>query len=161
MKKGWSVAILTRGELRLKTRIMLIGALPTDRGSDALLSASKGIPGEGVMDPDLWTKWLRSQPNYERPHQSLGCLTPQRSTGCPDDSGWWSGQERGIAGFWSEIGPSGVPRGLRLLRDYPGRGAGVKLERICSRPHQPGWDAPESREPGRGREQDAPWWPLR
>jgi hypothetical protein len=40
--------------------------------------------------------------------------------------------------FWMS-----VPRGLRRIGAYPGRGVRVKLMRGYSLPDQPGWDTPE------------------
>src|SRR5437868_3442143 len=67
------------------------------------------------------------------------CATEPRrwSTGRPDHEDV-TGERRGIARFWIKIGPRGVARGLRMFGDYSGRGIGLKLERSCSRPHQPG-----------------------
>jgi hypothetical protein len=64
------------------------------------------------------------------------------STGIPDHAGWTRGP-RGAAEFWSKMGANGVPRGLRMIGAYPGRGVGVKLVKHHSLADQPGWDTPE------------------
>src|SRR5438093_9081804 len=78
-----------------------------------------------------------------RGHTNRWAIRPrQRSTGRPDHAGGMRGPRR-AAGSWSEMGANGVPRGLRRIGAYLGRGVGVKLVGSFSLPDQPGWDTPE------------------
>jgi hypothetical protein len=108
--------------------------------------------------PELWRGLGRyfAFYNTERLHQSLGYRTPPvvyGASGPRGRDGRAVMDRRILVSDRTEGCPTRTEDVRRLFR----RGIGVKLERSCSRPDQPGWDTPDSRGPGRGREQDTPW----